>query len=40
MHSYVPGHDEESEEKPVRVLSGEAYLTFKAQLAMQDVRTS
>ncbi len=43
MHSYVPGHDEESEEKPVKVLSGGDYLTFErhkeAQSAMQDART-
>lgn len=38
MHSYVPGHDEESEEKPAKVLSGGNYLTFErhneAQSAM------
>ena len=43
LHPYVPGHNEESDSKPVKVLSGGDYLTFEhhkeAQSSMQDART-
>ena len=43
LHPYVPGHDEESNCKPIKVLSGGDYLTFErhkeAQSSMQDART-
>ncbi|CAB4018406.1 PREDICTED: uncharacterized protein LOC107345372 [Paramuricea clavata] len=43
LHKYVPGHDEASSSKPVKILSGGDYLTFErhkeAQSAMQDART-
>ena len=43
MHKYVPCHNEESDEKPEKVLTGGDYLTFErlkeAQSPMQDAIT-
>ncbi|CAB4016528.1 Hypothetical predicted protein, partial [Paramuricea clavata] len=43
LHPYVPGHDEESNCKPIKVLSGGDYLTFErrkeTQSSMYDART-
>ena len=36
LHAYVPGHDEASEGKPVKVLSERDYLTFERHKEAQS----